>query len=133
MNVRIVAAMALAVGAAGCVPGGSGPLTGLPQGPQYATGQQMVSSLTNFSVVGTYVDGSSFCEYHAPTSQVVGNDRQGAYQGTWAVNGNQICYSYPQRGVVNSCQSVTIQNQRITYYENGQAYGNGNLVAGNVC
>lgn len=129
MRKHILAGIALAI-TAGCVPVGPG----FNPGPQYASGQQIYNTLTNFSVVGNLSDGTSYCEYHGPSSQISGRDGAGFYQGTWAVAGNQVCYSYPQQNVFNDCQNVTIQGQRASFYgAGGQVISSGNLIGGNVC
>ena len=130
MGMKPLAALVLASIAGGCIPaGGLGPI-----GPQYASGQQIFNTLSNFSVVGTMTNGGAYCEHHGPGGQIVGSGPSGYYQGTWAVAGNQICYTYPQLGVVNSCQNVTFQGQRATFYDStGKTVSSGNLVGGNVC
>lgn len=129
MRKQILATVVLALGAAGCVPGNLGPI-----GPQYATGQQIFNTLTNFSVVGSTSSGASYCEYHAPNGQLLGRGSQGAYQGSWQVNGNQICYNSPQSGQFNNCQNVQFNGTRATFYSpNGQSVASGNLIGGNTC
>jgi hypothetical protein len=129
-HVLVLTVSALAIG--GCVqaaPGG-----GFNPGPQYASSQQIFNTMSNFSVVGSLSDGTSYCEYHAPSGQIYGRDT-GPYQGTWQVsNADQICYSYPQDGIFNDCQYVAFQGNRATFYDaSGQPFSGGNLVGGNVC
>ena len=129
MKLRVLATLTLALGAASCVPGALGPV-----GPQYATGQQIYNTLTNFSVVGATANGTSYCEYHAPSGQLIGRGAQGGYQGSWNVNGNQICYNSPQSGQFNNCQNVQFNGTRATFYNlNGQTVASGNLIGGNNC
>lgn len=133
MIAKALTGLVLASVVTGCVPGGTGGF--LPTGPQYASGQQIYNTLSNFSVVGTFAsDGTAYCEHHGPTSQVTGSDSGGFYQGTWAVAGNQICYTYPQDNIFNDCQNVAFQGQRASFYDaGGQLISSGNLVGGNVC
>ncbi|MEZ5669323.1 MAG: hypothetical protein R3F55_18185 [Alphaproteobacteria bacterium] len=129
MRVTMIGLAVIAAGVASCVPVGPGSF-----GPTYATGQQIYNTVTNFSVNGALNNGAAYCEYHGPTGQLMGRDGQGNYQGSWAVAGNQICYTIPQRNAFNNCQNVIFQGQRATFYDaGGGVVASGNLLGGNIC
>lgn len=133
MRRQVFLTVALAIGVGSCMPGAGGGGGGFFQGPQYASGQQIYNTLTNFSVVGAMANGTSYCEYHAPSGQLQGRAAQ-PYQGTWQVNGNQICYNSQQSGQVNNCQNVLFEGQRASFFTpGGQPVASGNLIGGNVC
>jgi hypothetical protein len=129
MRKQVFLAIAVAIGAGSCVQSGGF----LPQGPQYASGQQIYNTLTNFSVVGALASGQSYCEYHAPTGALMGRTAQ-PYSGSWQVNGNQICYNSPQSQQFNNCLNVRFEGQRASFFTpDGKPIAGGNLIGGNVC
>lgn len=93
----------------------------------------IASALSGSTVVGTLSNGTPYCEYHGPNGEVIGNDGQGSYQGTWAMSGNQVCYTYPARNIANVCLDVSVQGQQATFLYNGQLGASGALVSGNSC
>lgn len=129
MRKQVLVTIALAIGAGSCVPVSGG----LNPGPQYASGQQIYNTLTNFSVVGALANGQSYCEYHMPNGGLMGRTAQ-PYTGSWQVNGNQICYNSPQSQQFNNCLNVRFEGQRASFFTpSGQPIASGNLIGGNVC
>jgi hypothetical protein len=135
MAKAVVSLVVLTVGLAACVPAGTGApgAAGGAGGAAPAGGQTAASLVSGRSVLGTYVDGTTYCEYHAASGQLLGSDRQGAYEGTWSAAANQLCYAYPARGVPFGCQDVSVQGQQVTFHDSGQAYAVGTVVGGNAC
>jgi hypothetical protein len=132
MRRQVIVAVMAVIGAAGCIQNGSGGGIFNP-GPQYASGQQIFNSLTNFSVVGALANGQAYCEYHAPNGGLMGRTTQ-PYTGSWQVNGNQICYNSPQSGQYNNCLNVAFEGQRASFYTTGgEPVASGNMIGGNVC
>ena len=98
---------------------------------QVSDGVTIQRELNDRTVIGYFVDGGSYCEYHTPNGTVLGRDTE-IYAGNWQVRGNAICYAYP--GQVEDCQQVHVSGRSVTFYNlYGQTIARGNLADGNLC
>ena len=98
---------------------------------QYSDGVTIQRELNNRTVIGYFVDGGSYCEYHTPNGTVLGRDTE-IYAGNWQVRGDFICYAYP--GQREDCQQAYLSGRAVTFYDGfGKAISRGNLADGNLC
>lgn len=94
-------------------------------------GPEVAQALSGKTVVGNHVDYGSFCEFHDANGLVVIRDTE-LYAGNWVMNGDTICYTYPQLGT--NCQYVLLNGTRATFMDAfGGTISTGNIVDGNVC
>ncbi len=98
---------------------------------QTSDGVTIQRELNDRTVIGYFVDGGSYCEYHTPNGTVLGRDTE-IYAGNWQVRGNAICYAYP--GEREDCQLAYISGRSVTFYDGlGKTIARGNLADGNLC
>ena len=98
---------------------------------QVSDGVTIQREFNDRTVIGYFVDGGSYCEYHTPNGTVLGRDTE-IYAGNWQVRGNFMCYAYP--GQREDCQQVYVSGRSVTFYDGlGQTIARGNLADGNLC
>jgi hypothetical protein len=126
MNMRTVKLLVLAALAAVLLQS-----CAVPPQIQVSDGVTIQREFNDRTVIGYFVDGGSYCEYHTPNGTVLGRDTE-IYAGNWQVRGDFMCYAYP--GQREDCQQVYVSGRSVTFYDGrGQTIARGNLADGNLC
>lgn len=98
---------------------------------QVSDGVTIQRALNDRTIIGYFIDGGSYCQYHTPNGTFLGRDTE-IYAGTWQVRDDSICYAYP--GQSEDCQRAYVSGRSITFYDaEGETIARGNLADGNLC
>lgn len=117
-------ALTLLAGAVGCVTDFSGPET--------VTGEALAEALSGMSYVGALPDGSAVCVYHAEDGRFLGRSN-GLVSGDWAIEEDEVCFSYVQGRTASECRRAAIDGNRIAFVFAQIVISQGRLTEGNVC
>ncbi len=92
------------------------PLASLPDGRVAAADLPVIVADRTFT---TEVDGQPAFEYYGRNGTFRGKNGDYRYRGTWAVIGDQLCFTYPDSGSTEpTCYSVTKEGDVITWTDN---------------
>jgi len=76
------------------------------------SGAQITESIIGHTISGTMIAGGSFIEYYDPTGTIVGHwnkgGEQGPYDGTWTIDGDQLCATYPKAPEASGCYNIAL-------------------------
>lgn len=90
-----------------------------------ATGDAITAAIADKTVQGSMIESGAYTEFYAADGTIKGD----GYTGTWAVEGDQMCFDY---GEGANCWSVRLEGDTVTWVKDGKDDGTGTLIPGNV-
>jgi hypothetical protein len=67
-------------------------------GFRFLSGAEIEELVSGNTVQGRYVNRVGlWTDYHLPDGRVVSREADGVHYGTWAIQGDEICYTYPDK------------------------------------
>jgi hypothetical protein len=105
------------------------PLSSLADGPVAAADLPVIVADRTYS--GEF-DGQPYAEYYGVDGTLRGKNGEQRYSGTWAVVGDQLCFTYPDSGgSAPACSSVLKNGDVITWTDSDGRALEVNSVEGN--
>ena len=85
-------------------------------GYRFLTGAEIAELVTGNTVEGRYKNRSgTWADYHAPEGIVSSFDNGSIFLGTWEIDGDDICYSFPDEAIRN-CVDVAEKDGRYVHF-----------------
>ncbi len=89
-----------------------------------ATGEAITAAISGNTVQGSMSASGAYTEFYAADGTIKGN----GYAGTWAVEGDTMCFDY---GEGATCWNVSIAGDQVTWINGGATDGTGTILPGN--
>ena len=113
MRSRVLLALVLAVTTGGAAFGA-------------ATGDQIRAAIADSTVTGNMDASGPYAEFYQADGTIKGKD----YQGTWTVEGDTMCFAYPD--TPKDCYALDIEADQVRWLKDGKSLGTGTIVKGNT-
>ena len=122
MRLRHLAALALLVIVAACA---SARDRYVQDGYRFLSGPEIAALVTGNTVEGRYKNRSgTWTDYHDPAGIVSSIDQGSNYLGTWEIDGDEICYSFPDEPIRNCLDVAEKGDHHVHFLANGPYRGN---------
>jgi hypothetical protein len=108
-SIRPIAGLALMLVVCGGVPvlaQGTAPAAVPPPAPPKLSGPEAWKALVGNTATGSAA-GEAFSEYFDPAGGVKYVDKNGVSEGTWALQGNRVCFDFPDEDD-HSCSTFEV-------------------------
>jgi hypothetical protein len=94
-------------------------------GYRFLSGAETRELVSGKTVEGRYINrNGTWADYHAPEGRVSSIESDGTHFGSWEIDGDEICYSYPDEPIRNCLAVAEKDGSYVHFLANGPYSGN---------
>ncbi len=91
-----------------------------------ATGSEIRAAVSGNTVQGNMDSSGAYAEFYGADGTIKGD----GYTGTWTVEGDTMCFAYPE--TPKECWSVEVNGDQVRWIKDGASQGTGTILKGNA-